>query len=122
MLQICVRTERVWRKLPSIQGIRANLVYIVSLQKCNNIQYDTLGRWVDGTIVSSSKCLMFQVYFFHHLFQYFHNFTKLETKVLCALTPSQQSTVLFQSIKIILGPSDEAAYYFEDCRISKFDV
>ena len=32
MLPICVRTERVWPKLPSIQGIRANLVYIVSLQ------------------------------------------------------------------------------------------
>ena len=31
MLPICVRTERVWPKLPSIQGIRANLVYIVSL-------------------------------------------------------------------------------------------
>ena len=32
MLPICVRTERVWHKLPSIQGIRANLVYIVSLK------------------------------------------------------------------------------------------
>ena len=32
MLPICVRTERVWPKLPSIQGIRANLVYIVSLK------------------------------------------------------------------------------------------
>ena len=31
MLPICVRIERVWPKLPSIQGIRANLVYIVSL-------------------------------------------------------------------------------------------
>ena len=31
MLPICVRTERVWPKLPSIQGIRANLVNIVSL-------------------------------------------------------------------------------------------
>ena len=31
MLPICVRPERVWRKLSSIQGIRANLVYIVSL-------------------------------------------------------------------------------------------
>ena len=28
MLPICVRTERVWPKLSSIQGIRANLVYI----------------------------------------------------------------------------------------------
>ena len=31
MLPICVRTERVWPTLSSIQGIRANLVYIVSL-------------------------------------------------------------------------------------------
>ena len=31
MLPIFVRTERVWPKLSSIQGIRANLVYIVSL-------------------------------------------------------------------------------------------
>ena len=31
MLPICVRPERVWPKLSSIQGIRANLVYIVSL-------------------------------------------------------------------------------------------
>ena len=31
MLPICVRPERVWHKLSSIQGIRANLVYIVSL-------------------------------------------------------------------------------------------
>ena len=27
MLPICVRTERVWPKVSSIQGIRANLVY-----------------------------------------------------------------------------------------------
>ena len=31
MLPICVRLERVWLKLSSIWGIRANLVYIVSL-------------------------------------------------------------------------------------------
>ena len=31
MLPNCVRPERVWPKLSSIQGIRANLVYIVSL-------------------------------------------------------------------------------------------
>ena len=32
MLPICVKTERVWPKLSSIQDIRANLVYIVSLK------------------------------------------------------------------------------------------
>ena len=31
ILPICVRPERVWPKLSSIQGIRANLVYLVSL-------------------------------------------------------------------------------------------
>ena len=31
MLPIYVRPERVWPKMSSIQGIRANLVYIVSL-------------------------------------------------------------------------------------------
>ena len=31
MLPICVRPERVWSKLSSIQGIWANLVYIVYL-------------------------------------------------------------------------------------------
>ena len=31
MLPICVRPERLWPKLSSNQGIRANLVYIVSL-------------------------------------------------------------------------------------------
>ena len=32
--------------------------------KSDNLQYNMLGRWVDGTIVSSTKCLMFQVLFF----------------------------------------------------------
>ena len=30
----------------------------------NCLQCNTLGCWVDGTIVSSTKCLMFQVFFF----------------------------------------------------------
>ena len=38
MLPICVRPERVWPKLSSIQGIRDNLVYIVSLVKVNKNQ------------------------------------------------------------------------------------
>ena len=32
MLPICVRPERVWPQLSSIQGIKANLVYVVSLK------------------------------------------------------------------------------------------
>ena len=35
---ICVRTERVWPKLSSIQGIKANLVYIVSLLWMANVR------------------------------------------------------------------------------------
>ena len=42
MLPICVRTERVWPKLPSIQSIRANLVYIVSLRQKWNILWQKL--------------------------------------------------------------------------------
>ena len=40
MLPICVRPERVWPKLSSIQGIRANLVYTVSLSAT---------KWVEKT-------------------------------------------------------------------------
>ena len=32
ILPTCARPERVWPKLSSIQGIRVNLVYIVSLR------------------------------------------------------------------------------------------
>ena len=42
MLPICVRPERVWPKLSSIQGIRANLVYIVSLRQKWNILWQKL--------------------------------------------------------------------------------
>ena len=33
------------------------------MYKSDNLQYNTLGRWVDGTNDSSIKCLMFQVLF-----------------------------------------------------------
>ena len=39
MLPICVRPEKVWPKLSSIKGIRANLVYIVSLKNTLNWKY-----------------------------------------------------------------------------------
>ena len=32
--------------------------------KSDNIQYNKLGRWIDGTIISFTKCLMFQVLLF----------------------------------------------------------
>ena len=36
--------------------------------KYNNLQYNTMGRWVAGTIVSLTKRGMFQVLFFFHNF------------------------------------------------------
>ena len=38
MIPIFVRPERVWPKLSSIQGIRANLVYILSLLSISHQQ------------------------------------------------------------------------------------
>ena len=34
------------------------------LLKSNNLQYNTLGCWVNGTNDSSTKCLMFQAFYF----------------------------------------------------------
>ena len=34
-----------------------------------NLQYNTLGRWVDGTIISMTKSLIFQVSFYHKFLQ-----------------------------------------------------
>ena len=85
--------------------------------KCNNLQQNTLGRCVDGTIVSLTKCLMFQVLFFFiisckilfknpfNLFSY--NFTKIEIKSFELLAWTASNPLFyFQSIKIILWPSD----------------
>ena len=39
--------------------------------KSDNLQYNTLVRWADGTNASSTKCLIFQVlFFFHKILQY----------------------------------------------------
>ena len=38
-------------------------------KKSENLQYNTLVRWADGTNDSSTKHLMFQVLFFHKLLQ-----------------------------------------------------
>ena len=75
---------------------------------------ETLGRWVDGTIVSSTKHLMFQLYiiFFHNFLQnslqkpldlFFYYFL-IEIKSF--EFPKSKPMFYFQSIKIILGPSD----------------
>ena len=61
---------------------------IKSILKSDNLQYNTLGRWVDGTIVWLTKCLMFQVLFLGKLFskilsisfKFFYNFTKIKLK------------------------------------------
>ena len=55
---------------------------LLRLKKSDNLQYNTLGRWVDGTFISSTKRLMFQVFFFswflakifQFIFQFFYNF------------------------------------------------
>ena len=47
-----------------------NLSFLYKDIKSDNLQYNTLGRWVDETIVSSTKHLMFQV----HFILFFHNF------------------------------------------------
>ena len=41
-----------------------DLITLIAKYKSDNLQYDMLGRWDDGTIVSSTKRLMFQVLFF----------------------------------------------------------
>ena len=60
--------------------------------KSNNLQYNKLGCWVHGTIVSSTKCLMFHVLFFFIisckilnknpfiLFSFLYNFAKVKIK------------------------------------------
>ena len=66
---------------------------MTSLLKSDNLQYNMLGRWVDGIIVSLTKCLIFQVLFFFmisckilcknpfNLFSYlFYKITKIEIK------------------------------------------
>ena len=39
---------------------------VVRVQKSDNLQYNTLVCWADGTNDSSTKCLMFQAFFFHN--------------------------------------------------------
>ena len=79
-----------------------------TLLKSDNLQYNTLVRWANGTNQWSTKCLKFQLYW--------QDFCKEFCKILWK--------------KIILGTSDdwstsrlfhrrrEPAYYIVDCRIS----
>ena len=67
MLPICVRTERVWPKLSSIQGIRANLVYIVSLVRLQIDTY-TANTVVVLKLASMSKDILNSIYgLLHHV-------------------------------------------------------
>ena len=59
-----------------------------TVMKSNNLQYNTLCRCVDGTIVSLDKRLMFHVLFFFiisckilckNIFILFYNFTKIKS-------------------------------------------
>ena len=43
-------------------------IQVYNDQKSVNLQYNTLGRWVDWTNDSSTKCLMFQALFFLSFF------------------------------------------------------
>ena len=78
----------------------------------------SLGGWVTGRIVSLTKGLMLQLSFFHNflqnslwksfqLFWFFYNFTKIKSFECPKSKPSTHYFLFyFQSIKIILGPSD----------------
>ena len=70
----------------------ANLLFRLPILKSDNIQYNTLGCWVHGTNNSSTKCLMFQVFFFikscnilcknpfNLFFLFFYKITKMKIK------------------------------------------
>ena len=61
--------DSCWQRLMILVGGACSLLrrhenitqYIY--QKSDNLQYNTLGCWVDGRIVSSTKRLMFQIFF-----------------------------------------------------------
>ena len=79
-------------------GVRHLLLFTIALSydhkmKCDNLQYNTLGCWVAGMIVSLIERLMIQVLFFFiiscktlcknlfNLFSYFlYKFTKIKIK------------------------------------------
>ena len=83
----------------------------IAYQKSNNLQYNTLCRWVDGKIISLTKCLMFQVLFLFVIsckvlcknpFNYFfYNFTKIKIKSF-----ECPKSIRNYEKKIMLGTSD----------------
>ena len=54
--------------MPGFDGFRAERRPSADM-KSDNLQYNTLSRWVDGINDSSTKRLMFQVLFFYNFLQ-----------------------------------------------------
>ena len=81
-------------------------------KESNNLQYNTLGRWINWTIVSLTICLIFQLLFlfqnflqnslqkFFQIFLFFHNFTKIKSFE-CPKSKPATHCLNFQSIKLI---------------------
>ena len=100
--------------------------------KSVNLQYNTLVCWADGTNNSSTKCLMFQVFFFHKILQnslqkpfqfifiFFYKITKMKIKSFeCPKSIKNcEKKILGTSDTWSLGRSSKRtskpAYYIED--------
>ena len=92
----------------------------IRLKSVNLLEYNTLVCWFAGTNEPSTQCLMFQALFFFmisfkicckngfNLFLYFfYEFTKITIKSFeCPKVKPANHCFIFQSIKIILRPSD----------------
>jgi hypothetical protein len=83
----------VWPKHLPVQINSSSPLQMTSLHKSVNLQYNTLGCWVDGPNDLVTKRLMFQVLFFFHsflqnslqkffrfIFLFFYNYTEIKIK------------------------------------------
>ena len=52
-----------------VESCTVVIVSLISEQKSDNLQYNTLGRWDDRLIDQASDHLLFQVLFFHNFLQ-----------------------------------------------------
>ena len=85
--------------------ISAFKLWHIQFLKSNNLQYNTLDRWVDGTINSSAKCLMFQALFF--LWSFINlGHSKLFFFIFVIETIFAKNFARNHENKIILGTSD----------------
>ena len=87
MLPICVSTERVWPKLSSIQGIRANLVYIVSL----NMLYLSCKGVRAKNYIHTNNFILFKNLLFNNNNTWILTLPQIQTYVAC----TQQLIVVF---------------------------